>query len=134
MTIPAAVNDQGTFGHFDPFESRIYLPRTTRGEQCGELVELRREAAAKGVFSAHARLDELQEIFAPAGLGSDAGEAESTEVLPADERAGDAAIQIEISNAEFAPGLFKMRWLSTEHAARELVRHAVGDGEGFVEV
>ena len=29
-----------------------------------------REAAAEGVFSAGARLDELQEIFPPAGLGA----------------------------------------------------------------
>src|SRR5690349_5739305 len=62
---------------------------------------VRGEAATHRVFGADARLDELEEVFAAAGFGADAGETEAAEGLPADQGAGDPAIQIEIADAEF---------------------------------
>ena len=70
--------------------------------------------AAEGVFGADARLDELEEVVAAAGFGADAGETESAEGLPADQRAGDATVQIEIADPKLATSLLQMRRRAAE--------------------
>ena len=59
---------------------------------------------AHGVFGRAAGLDEVQQVVGAAGLAADAREAETAERLPADQRAGDAAVEIQVADAELAPG------------------------------
>ena len=64
----------------------------------------RGETAAEGVFRDGTRIGELQKIIRAAGLGAHAGEAESAKGLPADEGAGDRAVEVEVADAEFLLG------------------------------
>ena len=53
------------------------------------------------VFSVTTRgLDELQQVVGAAGLGADAGEPEAAERLAPDERAGDAAVDVDVAGSE----------------------------------
>ncbi len=52
---------------------------------------------------ADAGVDEVEQVVGAAGLGAGAGEAEAAEGLAADEGAGDAAVEVEIADAELAP-------------------------------
>src|ERR1043165_7155069 len=97
-------------------------------------IKVWRDTAAEGVFATGARLDELQQIVAAAGLGADAGHGEAAEGLAGDEGAGNAAVDVEVANAELALGLLEVGRLAGKDAAGEFVVGGVGDAEGFVEV
>ncbi len=50
-----------------------------------------------------------------------------------DEGAGDAAVEVQVADAELLFGKFEVAGLAAEDAAGELVRQAVGDGERVLE-
>src|SRR5690242_9113240 len=56
------------------------------------------EAVAHGVLRHHARLDELQQVAGPAGLGARPREAVAAERLAADHRARDRAVDVEVAD------------------------------------
>ncbi len=74
-----------------------------------------------------ARLDEVEQVLAAAGLGADAREPEAAEGLAADQGAGDAAVEVEVADAELASGPLQVRGLAAEDAAGQLVFGGVGD-------
>src|SRR5438874_1840607 len=94
---------------------------------------IRREAAAQGIFGADARLNELEEILAAASLGADAGETEPAEGLAADQRPGDATVEIEIADTKVSPSALQVGGRAAEDATGEFVRAAVGDGQRLIE-
>ena len=54
--------------------------------------------------------------------------------MAGDEGAGDAAVEVEVADAELAFGAFEVGGFAAEDAAGEFVGEAVGDPEGFGEV
>jgi hypothetical protein len=94
----------------------------------------RRKSATHRVLANGARFDELQQVIASAGLRADTRHAEAAEGLTSNECTRDAAIEVEISDAEFAACASQVRGLAAVDAARQLVLWRVCDGERFVEV
>src|SRR5688572_20477722 len=64
----------------------------------------RSKAAAHGVLADRPGLNELKQIIAAARLGSHAAHSESAKWLAANQRAGNAAIDVEVAHAELALG------------------------------
>ena len=56
------------------------------------------EPVARGVLGHDARFDELQQVVRAAGLRPDSGAPVTAEWLPADLRAGDSAVDVEVSH------------------------------------
>src|SRR5262249_15188534 len=77
--------------------------------------------------------DELEEVVGAARLRANARHSKAAEGLAGDEGAGDAAVDVEVADAELALGPLEVRGLAREDAARELVRAVVGDGQGVLE-
>ena len=80
------------------------------------------EAAAHGVFATTSRLDEMEQVFGAAGLGARAREAESAEGLAADQGTGDAAIEIEVADAELPPRRLQVGGPAAEQRRRSACR------------
>src|SRR3989442_15879463 len=93
-----------------------------------------REALADRVLRDDPRLDELQQVVGTAGLRAGARKAVAAERLAADERAGDGAIDVEVSRPEFLRGAADVRRGAREESARQRVLAVVGEGERVVEV
>ena len=62
----------------------------------------RGEALADGVLADRARFDELEQVVGATGFRADTGEAEAAERLAPDDRAGDAAVQVDVAGAQLA--------------------------------
>ena len=76
----------------------------------------------------------MQQIVATAGLAADARHSESAERLPANQRAGDATVHIQVANTELTLGAFQMCGLACVDATGEFVRGCIGNAERFVKV
>src|SRR5688572_18225096 len=63
---------------------------------------LRREAAAGRVLRDGARAQELQQVVRSAGFFSDARQAKAAEGVASDDRAGDAAVDVEVADSELS--------------------------------
>ena len=79
------------------------------------------------VLGDRARQDELQQVVGAAGLAADARHLEAAERLPADQGAGDAAVEIQVADQQLAPRALQVRRAAREDAAGQRVVGAVGD-------
>ena len=94
----------------------------------------RGEPSAHRVLGDRAADDELEQVIRPARLVSDSGHPKSAKGLPADQRAGDRAVDVQVSNHEFAADAVEVGRTSRKDAPGEGVFGSVGDFQRFVQV
>ena len=87
----------------------------------------RREAVAHDVFGDDARDQELEQIIAAAGFGAAAAHLESAERMPPDDRAGAAAVDVNVAGDQLGFDALDVRRAAREKSAGERVVGAVRD-------
>src|SRR5947209_1146580 len=77
----------------------------------------RRETPAHDVLGDGAREEEILQVLAAAGFRATAAQLEAAEGMTFDDRTGDAAVEVEIADEQFALGAFECARAAREKPA-----------------
>src|SRR3954470_14599328 len=132
MTRGFEISDRGFIAWLAPWGvvSGASLPLWPNHIQWGLL---HYKAVPHRVLGDDARLDELEQVVGPSGLRSDARAAVAAERLPADHRAGDVAVHVQVADRRAPRHALDRRRRAGEQPAGERKRRRLHGVAGRID-